>query len=338
MKAFLIYVLLIVLSPLTLVAQSFRGCDWISCIDESRTVASLSIPGAHDAATGEGLVMIPGFGKTQDLSIAELWDCGVRAFDLRPAVRKGELHVYHSIIRTKVTFSRALEILCSRLETHPTEFAIVLMREENDSENADEQAMWPVLVGQTIRQLGEKAAVFSPSMTVGEARGKIIFISRNHYTDCDRGAFVTGWNCSHEGNLCGNILPYTNGPSARLMMQDYYDPTNSTRRKLKDKAALQFLDHAAGAPADVWTINFLSGYTGKWSELTKLVTTAAYKRNAVAIHPIIIDALANRKKSTGIVMMDFSGCDKSCGGILRWRPFRIHGSTLVNDIIRQNFI
>ena len=128
MKAFLIYVLLIVLSPLTLVAQSFRGCDWISCIDESRTVASLSIPGAHDAATGEGLVMIPGFGKTQDLSIAELWDCGVRAFDLRPAVRKGELHVYHSIIRTKVTFSRALEILCSRLEAHPTEFAIVLKK------------------------------------------------------------------------------------------------------------------------------------------------------------------------------------------------------------------
>ena len=62
---------------------------WMMEIDDRVAVSSLSIPGAHDAATGEGLHSLPGFGVTQSLDIKGLWESGVRAFDLRPAGIRG---------------------------------------------------------------------------------------------------------------------------------------------------------------------------------------------------------------------------------------------------------
>jgi hypothetical protein len=236
-----------------------------------------------------------------------------------------------------VSFGKALEILCDKLTEHPTEFAIVLMREESDSENTTERSLWPSVVGKAIEAIGDKAALFSAAMSVGDARGKIIFLSRNTYTGCNRGALATGWNHSQQGSLNGRITSYTDGATARLQVQDYYAPTDDTKQRAKKSIALQFLDHAAIAPDDVWTINFLSGYNGWWSGLTGLATSAAYKRNAEALHPVVIDALASKQGSTGIVMMDFAGCDKVCGGIWHWGCFETLGTELVNKIIGQNF-
>ena len=320
-----------------LMAQEIDGRRWMAGIDDTRTVASLSIPGAHDAATGEGLIMTPGLGKTQELTLAELWDCGVRAFDLRPAVKDGELHIYHSLIRTKTSFSEALDIICDKLKEHPTEFAIVLLREESDSENGTERAQWPTTIGKIINSLGERAAIFTPAMSVGDARGKIIFISRSNYTGCNRGALATGWNHSQQGSLNGRITSYTDGATARLQVQDYYSPTDDAKQRAKESIALQFLDHAAGAPDDVWTINFVSGYCNRWLGVTPFATTSGYKRNAEDIHLVFVDTLSAKPQPTGIVMMDFAGCDSVRGGIWHWGTFETMGAELVKKIIKQNF-
>ena len=337
MKTLLIDILLIFTAPLMLMAQELDGRRWMAGIDDTRTVASLSIPGAHDAATGEGLIMTPGLGKTQELTLAGLWDCGVRAFDLRPAVKDGELHIYHSLIRTKASFSEALDIICDKLKEHPTEFAIVLLREESDSENGTERAQWPTTIGKIINSLGERAAIFSPAMSVGDARGKIIFISRSNYTGCNRGALATGWNHSQQGSLNGRITSYTDGATARLQVQDYYAPTDDAKQRAKESIALQFLDHAAGAPDDVWTINFLSGYCNRWLGVTPFATTSGYKRNAEDIHLVFVDTLSAKPQPTGIVMMDFAGCDSVRGGIWHWGTFETMGAELVKKIIKQNF-
>lgn len=320
-----------------LMAQEIDGRQWMAGIDDTRTVASLSIPGAHDAATGEGLIMTPGLGKTQELTLAELWDCGVRAFDLRPAVKNGELHIYHSLIRTKASFSEALDIICDKLKKHPTEFAIVLLREESDSENGTERAQWPAIVGKTINGLGERAAIFTPAMSVGDARGKIIFISRSNYTGCNRGAIIEGWNHSPRGTANARITSLTDNATAHLQMQDYYAPTDKEKQKAKEEAVLQCLQRAASAPADVWTINFLSGYSNRWLGFTPFATTSGYKRNAERIHPIVINSLTEKPQPTGIIVLDFAGCDKTGGGIWHWGCFETLGTELVNKIIGQNF-
>ena len=337
MKTLLIDILLIFTAPLMLMAQEIDGRRWMAGIDDTRTVTSLSIPGAHDAATGEGLHMVAGLGKTQELTLAALWDCGVRAFDLRPAVNGEELHIYHGPIRTRISFGKALEILCDKLTEHPTEFAIVLMREESDSENSTERALWPQAVGKAIENTGDKAAIFSPAMKVGDARGKIIFISRNAYTGCNRGAIIEGWNHSPQGTANARITSLTDNATAHLQMQDYYAPTDKEKQKAKEEAVLQCLQRAASAPADVWTINFLSGYSNLWLGFTPFATTSGYKRNAERIHPIVINSLTTKPQPTGIMMFDFAGCDKTGGGIWHWGCFETLGTELVNKIIGQNF-
>ena len=319
------------------IAQDFDGHNWMQHLNDACTVASLSIPGAHDTATGEGLHMVAGFGKTQELSLAALWDCGVRAFDLRPAVNGEEIHIYHGPARTKVSFNEALEILCNKLAEHPTEFAIVLLREENDSENSTERALWPTAVGKAIENIGDKAAVFSPAMKVGDARGKIIFLSRNAYTGCNRGAIIKGWSHSPQGTANAVMTSLTDDATARLQMQDYYAPTDKEKQEAKEEAVLQCLRRAAEVPADVWTINFLSGYSNRWLGFTPYATTSGYKRNAERIHSIVIDSLTAKPQSTGIMMLDFAGCNKTGGGIWHWGSFKTLGAELVDRIIGQNF-
>ena len=78
-------------------AQGFDTEQWMKGLEDDMLVSSLSIPGAHDAATGEGLFAPPGFGRTQSLNLKELWECGVRAFDLRPAVRDTLLYIEQTL-------------------------------------------------------------------------------------------------------------------------------------------------------------------------------------------------------------------------------------------------
>ena len=337
MRQIIQYTILLLCCPLMTIAQDVDRSNWMQHLDDACTIASLSIPGAHDAATGEGLHMVSGFGKTQELSLAALWDCGVRAFDLRPAVKGEELHIYHGPIRTKISFDKALEILCDKLTEHPTEFTIVLLREESDSENSAERALWPSAVGKAIESIGDKAAIFSPAMKVSDARGKIIFLSRNVYTGNNRGAIIKGWNHSPQGTTDAVITSLANGATARLQMQDYYAPTDKEKQKAKEEAVLQCLQRAASAPADVWTINFLSGYCNRWLGFTPFATTSGYKRNAERIHPIVINSLTTKPQPTGIIMLDFAGCDKTGGGIWHWGCFETLGAKLVDKIIGQNF-
>lgn len=65
--------------------------NWMEDLEDSRLVTSLSLPGAHDAATGEGWMGIAEItgdlaAKAQDLTVAEQWNAGVRVFDIRPQV------------------------------------------------------------------------------------------------------------------------------------------------------------------------------------------------------------------------------------------------------------
>lgn len=337
-------VILFVLLLCSSVRVHSQGCDrgeWILGLDDNRLVSSLSIPGSHDSATGEGMYGVPGFGVTQTIGLAEQWRCGVRAFDLRPAVRDTELHIYHGILRTKVSFSEALDILCQQLKSNPKEFAIVLLREETESENDAERALWPSLVGDAIEKLGDVAAYFDSDMTIGDARGKIIFISRNDYVGTNKGALVSGWSHSKEGTCSASITSYKDGKKARLLMQDYYAPTNERKRAEKFSAVKKYLSLSDEAPIGVWTMNFLSGYSSTCFGCVSIATTSGYKRNAEWIHKLVEDHLmdlytnkTNRK--LGIVFMDFVGVDEVSGDIFHWGKYKTNGDRLVHLLIDSN--
>ena len=87
----------------------------------------------------------------------------------------------------------------------------------------------------------------------------------------------------------------------------------------------------------MWTINFLSGYCNRLLGFTPFATTAGYKRNAERVHRAVLNALASEQQATGIMMLDFAGCNTVGGGICHWSNFDVLGAEIVRKIIEQNF-
>lgn len=334
---FILYVLILGCCNTNVFAQRCQGHNWMSFLNDTVLLSTLSIPGAHDAATGDGLCIKIGLGKTQHLSIAEQWDSGVRAFDLRPALCDTVLHIYHGSLRTKTSFSEAIDVILSKLSANPTEFAIVLIRHESESENGMEKVNWPRFMGAYIQSLGNHAVVFHPHLTLGEVRGKILFLTRNSCYGTDKGAVVTGWNHSADGTGHARITSYASSETATLQMQDYYAPTSKEKRRYKVQGVSRMLSMAQKAKRGVWTINFLSGYSTTWMGTGLFATTPGYKRNAAWLHPLVLDNLSSNKGPCGIVFMDFVGTDTVPGGLYHWSPYKTLTLTLQKTLIQSNF-
>lgn len=332
--------LLLAFTVIPLHSQTYNLSSWMENLDDQSYVAGVSVPGTHDSATGEGMCVSLGFGVTQALGIEEQWECGIRAFDLRPAVSDTTLHIYHGRLRTKVSFAEVLDVICTKLEENPGEFAIVLIREESDSENEQELALWPILVGRSVSGVGDRASVFSPGLKVADVRGKILFLFRDACAPMESGARVTGWDHSRHGSTNAQIKSNMDASVARLQVQDYYAPTNDEKRSNKQKAVLRFLSLAGEAPPDVWTINFLSGYSTTWLGFTPLATTSGYKRNAAWLHPSVLSFLKGSEGSggrrLGIVFMDYAGVDSVRGGLWHWGRYKVDGGMLVRAVIESN--
>lgn len=319
-------------------AQNIDYGNWMSRLPNERRLSELSIPGAHDAASA-GLHAPWGLGRTQVLSIEQQWAHGIRAFDFRPAVRDTTLHIYHSVFKTNLTFHDALQKLTGLLRDHPREFVIVVLREEAEAENAKERQLWSEKVGASIAALGDTAAQFHQNMTVGQLRGKILFISRNNYTIAEAGAQIKGWNHSAEGTRHATIVCPTGSNVMRLQLQDFYATTSRKKREAKRQAIRETLQWAATAPDTVITINFLSGYSSTLLGIPSIATTAGYKRNAVDTHHeamLWMNENRHAKQPLGIVFLDFVGYDTLRGTWTHPRRFVTNTRQLVQRIVNWN--
>ncbi len=309
------------------------NASWMTGLSDKAYVHQISIPGTHDAGTGNGTTMDT-FARTQELGLSDQFDAGIRAFDLRPSVDDNSLKIYHGIIATEISFENALDQLCDKLEENPTEFVVVVMRHEDDHENDATKAQWNELMEQTLT--AEKYAPymveFKPDLTVEEARGKILVLSRDKYASTPVGGYITGWTHSSSFNDQGNAL--ITGASARikaqLYVQDFYETKDAMDTKLQSITTL--LDYSVKlneATDHVWVINHTSGY----SQISFVATADAYRLNAASTNKAVADYLSDEAKAgpTGLVMMDFAGVDKS-------GSYDVEGRRLTDAIIRNNFL
>lgn len=299
--------------------------NWMSVLPSETPVRKLSIPGAHDAGTGNGFTSDSQFlasiaGVTQKLTIEEQWDAGVRAFDLRPAYKSdGTLQIYHGVLETNLSFREAVETLRAKLADNPGEFAVIIMRHEDDSDS--NAAGWAPAVAAVFDEFDSTIATFSPAMTVGDARGKIIVLTRDKFTSSKSGE-ISGWSHSENFSNQQNGIISRGRNKAKLYTQDFYE-CGTTDRKIKALTAM--LDYSIeNTDGTVWVINHTSGYTGSMG------TNAAIKELAAASNPATTDYLATHGAGrTGIVLMDFAGVDEEGGTA-------VGGKKLLDAIIAQN--
>ena len=89
---------------------------WMAGLSDDTFISQISIPGTHDAGTGHGVnnyLIISGkiYAVTQEKTLTEQWNSGIRAFDLRPSVDGSQLRIYHGLISTDLYFDDALKTL-----------------------------------------------------------------------------------------------------------------------------------------------------------------------------------------------------------------------------------
>ena len=333
--------------------QQSSGNNWITPLDDNIYVCQMSIPGTHDAGTGHGMdvggsgalaklgeaflgSLISSAGQTQDYTILQQINMGIRAFDLRPAYttnNQNRFDIWHGVIKTQLSLSDALKQMTDYLDINPGEFFIIWMRHESETAKFfgvnltyKNTSKWSTDFGQTvIDNVGDKLIAFKPDLTIGEMRGKILFLTRDEYSNRIGGLvspFSSG-SSSDDGAISNN------GTSASLYYQDVYSGLNETNKvgyvkELLDKSA-KF--HTDGINTLTWVVNHTSGYTGSTS------TTNAYRENAANTNKPVYDYLTGSEKeigSTGIMFMDYVGIHESGN-------YTVYGDLLPQTIIDNNY-
>lgn len=315
------------------------GNNWITPLDGNIYVSQMSIPGSHDAATGENMATIIGdlFAQTQEQTLQIQWNLGVRAFDLRPALydknevvligRKDyELWLYHGKTRVAISWATAMNTIKANLEKHPGEFAIVLFRHEDEStlyKNTN-TTDFDNYMKDWVNANKDWIVDWRPDITIDECRKKIILISR-FSGSWEYGCF-TGWSHDAAGTTT-TVRKASSSDDGTMYVQDYYNPSSHDAKFTSIRTYLDIAQtfHTNNALKNHWMLNHVSGYVGISSSRT-------YRENAAAQNPRVIEYLHNRTApgSTGILLFDYSGTATS-GDVT------VQGDVMLQTVIDNNY-
>ena len=305
--------------------------DWLGMVKDDTKVCKLSIPGTHDTMTGMGFyqpVLKYVFNTTaisQVSTLEEQMACGLRFFDIRPVVsidtlatdpaEKQILRLSHGISEIDVTFEETIDLLQRYLKDHPSEFFIAKLQADNGMEN---QSNWAVLLNKVLSKQkydGLFVEDWRPDITVGEMRGKILWLSRYdlrplndlfHFpiVYCDWPDEDPDINEDLNPEAQRNCAMYNMNDAtvkATLYKQDYYKTTTEKRMKNKQQTVIDMMHSAREATAkddNIWIVNHCSAYTE--------VSPRGYITNAANLHPLVIADLQSYEGTVGIMPMDMA--------------------------------
>ena len=305
--------------------------DWLSMVKDETKVCKLSIPGTHDTMTGMGFyqpVLKYVFNTTaisQVSTLEEQMACGLRFFDIRPVVsidtlatdpaEKQILRLSHGISEIDVTFEETIDQLQRYLKDHPSEFFIAKLQADNGMEN---QNNWTVLLNKVLskqKYQGLFVENWRPDITVGEMRGKILWLSRFDLRPLNELFHFPIVYCDwpdEDPDIDENLNPIAQRNCAMYNMndttmratlykQDYYKTTTEKRMQNKQKTVIDMMHSAREATSkddNIWIVNHCSAYTE--------VSPRGYITNAANLHPLVIEDLQKYEGTVGIMPMDMA--------------------------------
>ncbi len=319
--------------------------NWQHRLPDNTFISVVSIPGSHDSATGggwdEGMEeMGDHFARTQELTIAQQWTCGVRAFDLRPCVYEDHLNINHGIIPTQLHFEDVMLQLRDSLANNPSEFVIIHLLHEKDGDQVENAYNNRIVQFLKSEPISDCLIEYKRGLTVGDMRGKILLLSRDKYATTPIGGFLMNWkvdNVNWSEQTQGKIQGANASTAGTLYMQDYSDTHREGGIQTKLNAIKKMLDYSTRyktrtATSTRWIFNFASAYSKVESIFGYEISLSdGYRDNASHTNAFIVDYLQNNQPGpTGIVMMDYAGVDETAG-------YATMGKTLVQAIIDNNF-
>lgn len=316
-----------------------KAGDWMKRLPDNLFVSQVSIPGTHDAATGNG-VTLASYSQCQDIDVATQWSIGIRAFDFRPKVKGDYLNINHGIAVTNLRFDDALYLLRDSLKEHPSEFAVIhcLYASGYDSDKTKYETMLRELLSR--EDLKDYFVPFRRDLTVGDMRGKILLLSRDQYA----GKPITGgffqswcgwldWNAQSSCNIIGESA--ASDYKSPLWVQDYANTKDSEGGVAKKVSAVtEMLEHSTKHVTKdesdvVWVFNFASAYPGSISMAN------GYRENATYTNAATIEYLQTHEAGpTGVILMDYC-VDRSPNEVDG--KYLTRGRELVDTLIANNY-
>ncbi len=305
--------------------------DWLSLIRDDAKVCKITIPGTHDSMTGMGFYtpIVKYFSNIMAISqvstFEEQMNNGIRFFDFRPVVAIDTLaktpedrqimRLAHGFTEVNVTLEESIDWMQAFLKAHPTEFFIVKIQADNGMES---QQNWTTLLNKVLSK--EKYAdlfvkSWKPDITVGEMRGKILWLSRYDLRPYNAAFHYPVAYCDwpdEDPDVDENLHPdqqrscaiyNMEDPTikATLYKQDYYKTTNAKRMENKITTVLEMMKSAREATAsdeNIWIVNHCSAYTE--------VSARGYVTNASNLHPKVIEDILANEGTLGIMPMDMA--------------------------------
>lgn len=251
---------------------------WMSKVDDNKKIVELSIPGTHDSGATHSIFDVA--GKCQDLSIKQQLKIGVRFFDIRLQQVNDSLNVVHSFVDQNLSFEKVLKDMDGFIKENNSEFLIVSIKEDADSENSNKS--FDKLVLEYLNRY-DKTICLDNNLpeTIKEARGKIYILSR-FSSEIGIQAYM-GWQDS------------TTFTIDNLYVQDNYciDDIN-----IKKEDILNTLNYSK-TNQDKLVLNFTSCYLDYGFPPTYAAPPAK------DINPWLIKTINENDDSVGIIVADF---------------------------------
>ena len=201
--------------------------NWMQDIEDNRLVCKMSIPGTHDTGAYSGSWGI----KTQDKTIEQQLNSGIRFFDIRLVHDNGVLKLCHASHTFNTTFvGDVLKTTVEFLKEHPSETVIMTIKRDDDKDH-DGGTKYRFALTKALE--GDRALTpymvksFRSDFTLGDLRGKMLIISRDGWIMTPSGQ-VTKWpdNASFTSSIKStdeDIRPTT------LHVEDHYKSWGSEK-------------------------------------------------------------------------------------------------------------
>lgn len=138
---------------------------WMTQLSDDLYLYELSIPGTHDAGTGQSVP--PGLGKCQNFGIRQQLEDGIRYFDIRV---DEEMDIRHNSVDCQIDFADVWNDFTSYLKEHPGE-TIIMQLNSHDDDDKIITSLSPYLDS-------DDALTVNSIPTLGEARGKVVLFRR----------------------------------------------------------------------------------------------------------------------------------------------------------------
>ncbi|MGJ1446390.1 phosphatidylinositol-specific phospholipase C [Sphingobacterium spiritivorum] len=227
-----------------------EGTNWMSFIQGERKLSSLSIPGTHDA--GARYEPVSGTAKTQNLTITEQLNAGVRFLDVRCRFVDNNFAIHHGPVYQHLNFDDVLQSCKSFLQAHPSETIVMSVKEEH-TPSGNSMTFEERFIKYTDTYSGLfRLDADIPSLQ--QARGKIVLLRRFSSSQALGIQAYNGWS--------DNTSFTIQNQESILQVQDAYQVSSNTDKWNAIHTLLNTSKNADMASGTLF-LNFSSGYQKK---------------------------------------------------------------------------